>query len=142
MTRAVIYARYSSDNQRDASIEDQVRQCRARIGQEGWQRGEVYSDHAISRMPLFAGRPLYSNSRTAPTLTERTLPALVAISSSPSRFTSAPSMNSRSSTEISSALVSRAKCPGWASGSSVKREISRATASAIDGPVALTIAVL
>ena len=41
MTRAVIYARYSSDNQRDASIEDQVRQCRARIDQEGWQRGEV-----------------------------------------------------------------------------------------------------
>ena len=35
MTRAVIYARYSSDNQRDASIEDQVRQCRARIEQEG-----------------------------------------------------------------------------------------------------------
>src|SRR6516225_1950385 len=48
MTRAVIYARYSSDNQRDASIEDQVRQCRARIQQEGWQTGEVYSDHAIS----------------------------------------------------------------------------------------------
>ena len=48
MTRAVIYARYSSDNQRDASIEDQVRQCRARIEQEQWQFGEVYSDHAIS----------------------------------------------------------------------------------------------
>ena len=48
MTRAVIYARYSSDNQRDASIEDQVRQCHARIDHEGWQRGEVYSDHAIS----------------------------------------------------------------------------------------------
>ena len=48
MTRAVIYARYSSDNQRDASIEDQVRQCRARIEQEQWELGEVYSDHAIS----------------------------------------------------------------------------------------------
>jgi site-specific DNA recombinase len=48
MTRAVVYARYSSDNQRDASIEDQVRQCRARIEQERWQLGEVYSDHAIS----------------------------------------------------------------------------------------------
>jgi site-specific DNA recombinase len=46
--RAAIYARYSSDNQRDASIEDQVRQCRARIDEEEWQRGEVYSDHAIS----------------------------------------------------------------------------------------------
>jgi site-specific DNA recombinase len=48
MTRAVIYARYSSDNQRDASIEDQVRQCRARIEQEGWQLDAVYSDHAVS----------------------------------------------------------------------------------------------
>ena len=46
--RAAIYARYSSDNQRDASIEDQVRQCRARIDQEGWQLAEVYSDRAIS----------------------------------------------------------------------------------------------
>jgi DNA invertase Pin-like site-specific DNA recombinase len=48
MTRDVVYARYSSDNQRDASIEDQVRQCRARIEQEGWQLEAVYSDHAIS----------------------------------------------------------------------------------------------
>ena len=48
MTRAAIYARYSSENQRDASIEDQVRQCRARIDQEGWQKAEIYSDHAIS----------------------------------------------------------------------------------------------
>ena len=28
MTRAVIYARNSSDNQREASIEDQTRNCR------------------------------------------------------------------------------------------------------------------
>jgi len=46
--RAAIYARYSSDNQRDASIEDQVRQCRARIDSQGWRVGEVYSDRAIS----------------------------------------------------------------------------------------------
>jgi site-specific DNA recombinase len=48
MIRAVIYARYSSENQRDASIEDQVRQCGARIEREGWQIAEIYSDHAIS----------------------------------------------------------------------------------------------
>jgi len=48
MIRAAIYARYSSDNQRDASIEDQVRQCKARILQEQWQLGEVYFDRAIS----------------------------------------------------------------------------------------------
>jgi site-specific DNA recombinase len=57
MTRAAIYARYSSDNQREASIEDQVRQCRARIYQESWQRGEVYSDHAVSGATIL--RPGY-----------------------------------------------------------------------------------
>ena len=46
--KTVIYARYSSDNQREASIEDQVRQCRRRIEQEGWSLSEVYSDAAIS----------------------------------------------------------------------------------------------
>ena len=35
--RAVIYARYSSDLQSEASIEDQVRLCRERIAQEGWE---------------------------------------------------------------------------------------------------------
>ena len=46
--RAVIYARYSSDNQREASIEDQVRICRERIEREGWTLVEVYSDAAMS----------------------------------------------------------------------------------------------
>jgi DNA invertase Pin-like site-specific DNA recombinase len=36
MTRVALYARYSSDNQRDASIEDQLRQCRERAAREGW----------------------------------------------------------------------------------------------------------
>lgn len=48
MTRAAIYARYSSDNQREASIEDQVRLCRQKTEREGWHLVEVYSDHAIS----------------------------------------------------------------------------------------------
>ena len=48
MNRTAIYARYSSANQREASIEDQVRQCRARIEQEEWTLTEVYSDAAIS----------------------------------------------------------------------------------------------
>ena len=48
MIRTAIYARYSSDNQREASIEDQVRQCRARIEQEDWSLTEIYSDAAIS----------------------------------------------------------------------------------------------
>lgn len=46
--KAAIYARYSSDHQRDASIKDQVRVCSRRIEQEGWHLIETYSDHAIS----------------------------------------------------------------------------------------------
>ena len=34
--RAVIYARYSSDNQREASIEDQLEVCRRYIDRQGW----------------------------------------------------------------------------------------------------------
>lgn len=48
MTRVALYARYSSDNQREASIEDQLRICRERAEREGWQIVEVYTDAAIS----------------------------------------------------------------------------------------------
>jgi len=50
--RAAIYARYSSDNQREASIEDQVRLCAERAGKEGWQVVETYSDYGISGASL------------------------------------------------------------------------------------------
>ena len=46
--RAVIYARYSTDLQREASIEDQVRICRQRIEHEGWSLVATYSDAASS----------------------------------------------------------------------------------------------
>lgn len=46
--RAVIYARYSTDLQRDASIEDQVRLCRERVALEGGEIVKVYSDKAMS----------------------------------------------------------------------------------------------
>ena len=55
--RAGIYARYSSDNQRDASIDDQVRICRAEIERNGWDLVEVYTDPAISGASTF--RPGY-----------------------------------------------------------------------------------
>ena len=48
MTRAAIYARYSSDNQSNASIEDQVRICRAFIEREGWTYLDAYADRALS----------------------------------------------------------------------------------------------
>ncbi len=46
--RAVIYARYSTDQQRDASITDQVRLCQERAAAEGWRIIQVYRDAAIS----------------------------------------------------------------------------------------------
>lgn len=45
--RVVTYARYSSENQREASIEDQVRICTARIEAEGWALVATYTDYAL-----------------------------------------------------------------------------------------------
>jgi site-specific DNA recombinase len=50
--RVAIYARYSSDNQRDASIADQLRVCRAYAERQGWTISEEYTDHAISGATL------------------------------------------------------------------------------------------
>ena len=45
---AAIYARYSSDRQRDASIEDQIRLCRELIVRMGWVVGPIYVDRQVS----------------------------------------------------------------------------------------------
>ena len=52
MTKVALYARYSSDNQRDASIEDQLRICRERADREGWQVIDSYSDRSVSGASL------------------------------------------------------------------------------------------
>ena len=46
--RASVYARYSSDHQRDASIEDQILECRAFIERQGWVYEHAYVDRALS----------------------------------------------------------------------------------------------
>lgn len=46
--KAVIYARFSSDKQREESIEDQVRACRKKAEERGDLVVEVYADHAKS----------------------------------------------------------------------------------------------
>lgn len=46
--RAAIYARYSSDLQSDASIEDQKRLCLRLIEGKGWRAADTYSDRGIS----------------------------------------------------------------------------------------------
>jgi len=50
--RAVIYARFSTDLQNAASIDDQVRVCRERIGIDGHALVRVYEDRAISGTSL------------------------------------------------------------------------------------------
>ena len=46
--RAVIYARFSSHNQRDESIDAQERACREYAKRKGLQVIEVYADRAKS----------------------------------------------------------------------------------------------
>ena len=55
--RAAIYARYSSDNQSEASIEDQLEVCRRYVERQGWTIGEVYADQALSGASRF--RPAF-----------------------------------------------------------------------------------
>ena len=50
--KVAIYARYSSENQREASIEDQFRICREFARKQGWHIAGEYSDHAISGATL------------------------------------------------------------------------------------------
>ena len=52
MTRVAIYARYSSDKQREASIEDQIRVCEERAELEGWKIIKSYFDRATSGASL------------------------------------------------------------------------------------------
>ena len=50
--RAAVYARFSSDNQRDASIEDQFRVCGDHATKAGFEITERYSDYAVSGASL------------------------------------------------------------------------------------------
>ncbi|WP_205602559.1 recombinase family protein [Chelativorans alearense] len=49
MTRAALYARYLSDNQSEASIEDQFRLCREHARREWWQIVGSYEDTRMRR---------------------------------------------------------------------------------------------
>src|SRR5581483_6495028 len=52
MIRVALYARYSSDQQREASIEDQLRLCRIHAEKQGWVVAESYHDRAVSGASL------------------------------------------------------------------------------------------
>ncbi|WP_425493171.1 recombinase family protein [Dyella lutea] len=55
--KTAAYARFSSDSQREASLEDQLRNCRAFCARQGWAAPEVYQDAAVSGARL--DRPGY-----------------------------------------------------------------------------------
>ena len=48
MTRVAIYARYSTDLQKESSIDDQIRLCREYAERQGWSIVNIYTDPAIS----------------------------------------------------------------------------------------------
>ena len=52
MSRVALYARYSSDQQREASIEDQFRLCRLYAEKQGWTIVETHQDRAVSGTSL------------------------------------------------------------------------------------------
>jgi site-specific DNA recombinase len=58
MLRAAIYARYSSDNQNDKSVEDQIELCRELCDREGLTVVSVFDDRAISGASVI-NRPGY-----------------------------------------------------------------------------------
>ena len=50
--KAIVYARYSSNHQKESSIDDQIRLCQERAVKEGWQVTRSYKDQAISGASL------------------------------------------------------------------------------------------
>ena len=52
MTGVALYARYSSDQQREASIEDQLRLCRVYAEKQDWVVAGTYQDRAVSGASL------------------------------------------------------------------------------------------
>jgi site-specific DNA recombinase len=61
--RAAIYARFSSDRQRDRSIDDQVALCQALAGRNSWAVAMIYADFAASGSTVHR-RPEFSRMLT------------------------------------------------------------------------------
>ncbi len=55
--QACLYARYSTDKQRETSIEDQLRKARQRAQQEGWPVVATHADEGVSGSTPVALRP-------------------------------------------------------------------------------------
>lgn len=75
--RVAVYARYSSDNQREASIDDQVRRCREFIEHAGGMVDPnlIFADHAISGASL--QRPAFEKLMSMVTAKRREVDVIV-----------------------------------------------------------------
>lgn len=75
--RIAVYARYSSDNQREASIDDQVRRCREFVERAGGtvDPNLVFADHAVSGASL--QRPAFEKLMALVNAKRRELDAIV-----------------------------------------------------------------
>ncbi len=75
--RVAIYARYSSDNQREASIDDQVRRCRDHLERAGGSvvPDLVFADYALSGSSL--QRPAFEKMMTLVEAKRRDVDAIV-----------------------------------------------------------------
>ncbi len=56
--RAVVYARYSTNLQREDSIEGQVEVCPRVIDRQGWTFARAYDDRAMSGSTCGPSKPL------------------------------------------------------------------------------------
>ena len=76
-SNVVIYARYSSDNQREESIEGQLRECRAYAKRNDMKIIGSYIDRALSAMPTDSNLSLCGSWTDSPAtaLTLRTINA-------------------------------------------------------------------
>src|SRR5260370_42193814 len=59
---AAIYARFSSDRQKESSVEDQTRNCEQYAAREGWTVTHRYADRALSG--TLTDRPDYQRMLT------------------------------------------------------------------------------
>ena len=57
MLRVCLYARFSTDKQNEASVDDQFRICRVRIEHQDWLEVASYYDMAISGSTKVNDRP-------------------------------------------------------------------------------------
>jgi site-specific DNA recombinase len=57
MPMVCLYARYSTDKQRETSVEDQLRKARAKAQREGWSIAATHTDEGVSGSTPIALRP-------------------------------------------------------------------------------------